>query len=144
MRAVVDTNILVRALLKPHGSVGPLLDFLRDGRFVFLYSDATLDELIDVLGRSRMVLRYGITAEETEAVCALVILRGERVQPNRTITACRDPKDDKFLDLAVAGRAEVIVTGDDDLRVLDPFEGIPMLQPSEFLRLLRRPPEAES
>ena len=125
MRAVIDTNILVRALLNPEGSVGPVVDLLRDGRYVFLYSKETLNELIDVLGRPRMVHRYGITPDEIGALCALVIRRGEAVQPSRTITACRDPKDNKFLEVAVAGRADVIVTGDEDLEVLDPFEGIP-------------------
>lgn len=92
IRAVIDTNILVRALLKPEGSVGPVVDALRDRRYVFLYSVATLNELIDVLGRPRIVRRYGVTAGEVEALCALVIRRGELVQPNRAITACRDPK----------------------------------------------------
>jgi len=137
MRAVIDTNILVRALLNPGGSVGPVVDLLRDGRYVFLYSEATLNELIDVLGRPRMVRKYGITADEVDALCALVILRGEAVLPGQDITACRDPKDNKFLEVAVTARADVIVTGDRDLEVLDPFEGIPVIQPSHFLRLLR-------
>jgi putative PIN family toxin of toxin-antitoxin system len=102
MRAVIDTNILVRAMLNPDGSVGPVVDLLRDGRYVFLYSQATLNELIDVLGRPRMVHRYGITPDEIDALCALVIRRGEAVQPSRTIAACRDPKDNKFLEVAVA------------------------------------------
>jgi len=136
MRAVIDTNILVRAMLKPTGSVGPVVDFLREGRYVFLYSEATLNELIDVLSRPRMVRKYGLTAVEVDALCALVILRGERVQPDRTITACRDPKDNKFLEVAIAGGADVIVTGDEDLEVLDPFEGLPLITPAKFLRLL--------
>jgi len=143
MRAVVDTNILVRAMLNPDGSVGPVVDFLRDGRYVLLYSEATLNELIDVLSRPRMVHRYGITPDEVEALCAVVILRGEAVQPIRAIMACRDPKDNKFLEVAAAGEADVIVTGDKDLEALDPFEGIPMVQPSRFLRLLRQSLETE-
>lgn len=138
MRAVIDTNILVRAMLKPEGSVGPVIDFLRNGGYVFLYSEATLSELIDVLSRPRMVHRYGLTASEVDALCALVIRRGELVEPGRTITACRDPKDNKFLEVAVAGRADAIVTGDEDLVVLDPFEGIPLIQPAQFLRLLSK------
>ncbi|HYU34784.1 MAG TPA: putative toxin-antitoxin system toxin component, PIN family [Thermoanaerobaculia bacterium] len=138
MRAVIDTNILVRAMLKPTGSVGPVVDLLREDRYVFLYSEATLNELIDVLSRPRMVRRYGLTAAGVDALCALVILRGERIQPGRTITACRDPKDNKFLEVAVAGRADVIVTGDEDLEVLDPFEGIPLITPAKFLHLLRQ------
>lgn len=138
MRAVIDTNILVRAMLNPGGSVGPVVDFLRDGHYLFLYSEATLNELIDVLSRPRMVHRYGLTADEVDALCALVVRRGETVQSSRTITACRDPKDDKFLEVATAGRADVIVTGDGDLKVLNPFEGIAIIEPSNFLRLLRR------
>ena len=136
MRAVIDTNVLVRAMLKPDGSVGPVVDFLRDGRYVFLYSEATLNELIEVLSRPRMVHRYGLTAAEVETLCALVIRRGELVEPDRTITACRDPKDNKFLEVAVAGRADVIVTADEDLEVLDPFEDIRLIQPARFLHLL--------
>jgi putative PIN family toxin of toxin-antitoxin system len=138
MRAVIDTNILLRAMLKPGGSVGPVLDSLREGRFVMLYSEATLNELIDVLGRPRMVHRYGITATDADALCALVTRQGELVQPNRTIKACRDPKDNKFLEVAVTGKADVIVTGDEDLEVLDPFEGIPIILPAKFLGLLRQ------
>lgn len=138
MRAVIDTNILVRAMLNPDGSVGPVVDLLRDGHYLFLYSQATLNELIDVLSRPRMVRRYGLTPDEVDALCALVIRRGETVRSSRSITVCRDTKDNKFLEVAVAGRADVIVTGDKDLKVLDPFEGIPIVKPSEFLRLLRR------
>lgn len=85
-----------------------------------------------------MVHKYGITAADVDALCALVIRRGELVQPGRIITICRDPKDNKFLELAIAGKADVIVTGDEDLVVLDPFEGIPVIQPSEFLLLVRQ------
>jgi putative PIN family toxin of toxin-antitoxin system len=138
MRAVIDTNILVRAMLKPEGSVGPVVDFFRDGRYVLLYSEGTLNELIDVLGRPRMVHRYGLTASEVNALCGLVVRRGQLVQPSRAITACRDPKDNKFLEVALAGNADVIVTDDEDLKVLDPFEGIPVIQPARFLDLVRR------
>lgn len=136
MRAVIDTNILVRAMLKPDGSVGPVVDRLRDGAYVFLYSQATLDELIDVLSRPRMARRYGITPAEVDALCALVVRRGELVRPTQIIHACRDPKDDKFLEVAIAGRADVIVTGDGDLKALDPFEGIPVIRPVDLLRRL--------
>jgi predicted nucleic acid-binding protein len=100
MRAVIDTNILVRAMLKPDGSVGPVL-----------------------------------TAADVDALCALVIRRGELVRPGRTVVVCRDPKDNKFLEVAVAGRADMIVTGDEDLKVLDPFEGVPVVPSARFLHL---------
>lgn len=51
------------------------------------------------------------------------------------ITACRDPKDDKFLELAVSGRATHIISGDTDLLTLNPFRGIAILPPRAFLEL---------
>jgi predicted nucleic acid-binding protein len=66
----------------------------------------------------------------------LLWLRGEPVRLTRTITACRDPQDDKVLEIAVAGKADAIVTGDEDLLALHPFEGIPIVGPAEFLSML--------
>ncbi len=56
--------------------------------------------------------------------------------PEKRITTCRDPKDDKFLEVAVAGKADVIVSGDGDLLTMHPFVGIPILPPAAFLRML--------
>ncbi len=58
MRAVVDTNILVRAVIKPQGSVGPVLQRLRRREYTLLLSRATLDELVDVLHRPRLRVKY--------------------------------------------------------------------------------------
>ncbi len=136
MRAVVDTNILVRAVIKPSGSVGPVLQRLRRRDYLLLISRATLDELVDVLSRPRLRAKYGISDPVLRAVVRLMILRGELVSPQRRITACRDPKDDKFLEVAVGGRADVVVSGDADLLSLDPFEGIPIVTPARFLTML--------
>jgi predicted nucleic acid-binding protein len=57
----------------------------------------------------------------------------EIVDVQDSITACRDPKDDKFLELAVSGQADVIVTGDADLLTLHPFQGIEVLSPAAFV-----------
>ena len=133
MRAVVDTNILIRALLKPQGTVAPILGRLRQGDYVLLYSTEILEEIADVLGRPRFRNKYGIRDRDIEALLALLVLRGEKVVPSQRIEVCRDPKDDKFLEAAVAGQAGSLVTGDRDLLVLSPFEGIPFLSPAEFL-----------
>jgi hypothetical protein len=63
-----------------------------------------------------------------------VLIRiGEFIEPKTEITECRDPKDNKFLELAAAGNAACIVTGDNDLLVLDPFRNIRIITPKEFL-----------
>ncbi len=136
IRAVVDTSIIVRAVLKPLGTVGPVLDWLAEKRYRFLYSEATLDELIDVLARPRLRRRFPLRGRDAETVVDLILLRGEVVEPGQELAVCRDPKDDKFLDVAMAGHADVLVTGDEDLLVLHPFRGIPIVQPAEFLAML--------
>jgi putative PIN family toxin of toxin-antitoxin system len=136
MRAVVDTNILVRAVIQPAGAVGPVLMRLRQGDYTLLYAQPLLEELVDVLNRPRIRDKYQLTDQDIQAVIGLILLRGEAVLPQERITACRDPKDDKFLEVAVAGEADVIISGDDDLLVLHPFAGIPILSPSAFLRML--------
>lgn len=136
MRAVVDTNFLVSALIRPQGRVGVVLWHLRQGIYTLLYTQPLLEELVDVLSRPRIRDKYGLDEEDVKTVLALILLRGEAVAPERAILACRDPRDDKFLEAAVAGRADAIVSGDEDLLVLHPFEGIPILSPAAFLQTL--------
>jgi predicted nucleic acid-binding protein len=69
-------------------------------------------------------------------VIRLLVLRSELVQSDVPIAVCRDPKDDKFLEVAVAGQADVIVSGDEDLLILDPYAGIPIVSPRGFLAML--------
>jgi putative PIN family toxin of toxin-antitoxin system len=69
-------------------------------------------------------------------VVDLLLLRGELVEPIERTAVCRDPKDDIFLSVALAGRADALVTGDSDLLSLGPFRGIPILTPAEFATLL--------
>lgn len=136
VRAVIDTGVLVSALIRPQGAVGEVLRALRDGRFTALYTTDTLVEIINVLGRPAFRVKYHIEPDDISALINLVRLRGELVTPQRAITACRDPKDDKFLEAAVAGKADCLVSGDADLLTLTPFEGLPILRPAEFLARL--------
>jgi len=136
IRAVVDTNILVRAVIKPTGSVGPVLQRLRRREYSLLISRATLDELVEVLYRPRLRTKYELSDRVLRATIRLIVLRGELLQPGRRIVACRDPRDDKFLEVAVSGRAQVIVSGDEDLLTLHPFERIPIVAPARFLAML--------
>jgi putative PIN family toxin of toxin-antitoxin system len=137
MRAVVDTNVLVRAVIRPRGSCRLVLLGLRHGDYTLLYSQATLDELVDVLNRPRIRQKYGLTDQDITTVVRLILMRGEAVPAVAKIAACRDPKDDKFLEVAVSGRAEVIVSEDKDLLVLHPFDGIPILPIGTFVEMLR-------
>jgi len=136
MRVAVDTGVLVSALIQPRGTTGEGLRALRDGRFTIVYSTPIVVEIIDVLGRPRIQSKYHVQPEDINALINLIRLRGELVIPIQNVTACRDPRDNKFLEAALAGEAEAVVTGDDDLLVLHPFEGIDILRPIELLARL--------
>jgi len=76
-----------------------------------------------------------VDEEDIRSFLAALTREAEWVEVGVRITACRDPKDDKFLELAVSGRGTHIVTGDSDLLALDPFQGIEILPPHRFLQL---------
>jgi putative PIN family toxin of toxin-antitoxin system len=133
LRVVFDTNVVVSAMLLPLSIPRQALDHaLRDGRP--LISAATMTELNDVI-RLLKFDKYLSEEERTEFLTTLVH-EAELVNVVEKVTDCRDPRDDKFLELAVSGRATHIVTGDSDLLVLHPFRGIIVASPSHFLTLV--------
>jgi uncharacterized protein len=133
MRAVVDTGVFISALIKRQDTTRDVLLALRDGRFIMIYTTDILVEIIDVLGRPAFRSKYHIEPDHITALINLIRLRGDLVTSHRKITACRDPKDDKFLEAALAAGADCIVSGDADLLDLSPFEIIPILRLAEFL-----------
>jgi len=127
---VFDTNTLVSALIFEHSKPGRAFRrALKLGRV--LLSSATLDELADVLERPKFD-RYVTLAEREEFLEALTD-RATFVEPTEEIRECRDPDDNKFLELAAGGKARYIVSGDNDLLALREFRGIRILTPSQFL-----------
>lgn len=133
LRAVVDTNLIVRSVIMPSGSVGPILQRLRNQEYTYLYSRQTLQEVADVLSRRRIRVKYGISEDHISTILQLLMLRGELVAPRRHFKLCRDPKDNMFLDAAVAGSADTLATGDEDLLTLRTIEGIPIVTARDFL-----------
>lgn len=129
MRLVVDTNLWVSYLLKPNSLIAPQINIIQREE-TLLNSRATLEELSDVLSRAKFA-KY-VHREDVHAFIMAFIETGEHVTISQEIKACRDPRDDKFLELAVSGQADVILTGDDDLLVLHSFEDIPILRMREF------------
>src|SRR5574341_1369442 len=112
VRAVLDTNVVVSAALLPDSVPRQALDqVLEHGKV--LISSATVTELNDVLRRPHFD-RYLAEEERMELLAALV-REAELVDVTEMLTDCRDPKDNKFLELAVSGRATHVITGDDDL-----------------------------
>lgn len=136
-RRVFDTNVLVSALLSS-ASI-PARAFrhaLASG--VILGSSETLRELDDVLARPKF--EPYVRREERELFVAALLDRVELVEVVHAVRACRDPRDDKFLELALSGRATAIVSGDPDLLALNPFRGIEIVSPRDFVETLAAAP----
>ncbi|MEM7133913.1 MAG: putative toxin-antitoxin system toxin component, PIN family [Chloroflexota bacterium] len=133
LRFVFDTNTIVSALLMKQSVPRKSLDEAQHhGKL--LISLETLNELNDVLRREKFN-KY-VTESERLRFLSLLVRDAIRVEITDPISECCDPKDDKFLELAISGRADYIVSGDNDLLVLNPFRGVSIVRPSDLLERL--------
>ncbi len=142
VRAVLDANVLVSALLFQKGRLAWLRDAWFSGVVAPMVSRETIAELVRVLAYPKFTLSG---AEQHDLLdlylpfCETVGITG----PPPAVPACRDPADLPFLELALNGRADVLVTGDAALLELDEPFVIPILAPAEFREwLLRKAPDA--
>jgi putative PIN family toxin of toxin-antitoxin system len=126
----LDTNSVVSALLLKQSVSRRAFDRARS-LGVLLVSLETISELSEVLSRDRFN-KY-VTEQERQRFLAAFVREAELIEPSVTIHECRDPSDDKFLELAVSGSADLIISGDRDLLTLSPFRDITILSPGEFL-----------
>ena len=136
-RYVFDTNVMISALLFNTSVPGRVFNRSRDDGTI-LISPSLVEELNDVLGRDKFD-RY-VTREELATFLETLIGESELVEITESVQACRDPKDDRLLELAVSGGASFVVTGDSDLLVLSPFRSVQIVTPARLLELLEEPP----
>ncbi len=133
LRFVFDTNAIVSALfLKQSVSRSAFDHAIAVGKL--LISEATIGEFDDVLRRPKFN-KY-IAEDDRVRFLAKLLREAILVEALETIAVCRDPKDNKFLELAVGGNASCIVTGDKDLLALNPFRLIPIMSPRAFLEFV--------
>lgn len=135
-RIVVDTNVLISAALLPQSASARALDRTLE-EFQLIQSEATLAELVDVIMRPRFV--HYLDEERRSRFLFVLAQVSEVIGVQIRVTECSDPKDDKFLELAIDGNAQLIVSGDSHLRDLHPFRGIAIVTPGEFLAQNRIP-----
>jgi uncharacterized protein len=133
VRYVFDTNVLISALLFENSKPAQALRYALANGEVLLSLDL-LEELNEVLGRERFN-RY-LTTEEREEFLEALIEQAVLVEITENVQECRDPKDDKVLELALNGEAQYIITGDRDLLVLNPFRDVLVITADEFLKTI--------
>jgi putative PIN family toxin of toxin-antitoxin system len=129
-RIVIDTNGIVSAFIYPESIPGQALNLVLTRHRLLMSMDVAA-EITEVMRRDKFD-RF-LRRQLREEVVANLIRESEFVSTSTIVTACRDPDDNKFLEAAVDGRATAIVSGDDDLLALNPFRGIAILTPRDFL-----------
>lgn len=131
MRCVIDTNVIVSAaVFSPSVPRQAVSRALRGG--LLLFSEYTMKELQEVLFRSKF--DHYVSRKERTLFLAQLGSVAEFVPIIQLVRECRDPKDDQFLELALNGRADVIITGDADLLRMHPWREIAICSPSEYLK----------
>lgn len=133
---IFDTNILISAVFNQNSL--PALALKRARTIgTLLISDEIAEEYLIVF--TRVKFNKWLSLESRIEFIENVIRNALPVLISQNITACRDPKDDKYLSLAVSAQANCIVSGDDDLLILNPFQNIPIVNAKQFLEYKASP-----
>jgi putative PIN family toxin of toxin-antitoxin system len=111
----LDTNIFVRATISSSGINAQLLDLWKRDRFVLVLSKDIVEEILEVLLRPRLINRYPYSQKDVETLANLINQKAVIITPEISFDYCRDPDDNKFITCAIVGRAQYLVSGDDDL-----------------------------
>jgi uncharacterized protein len=135
LRIVLDTNVLVAALLSPFGAPARIVDAVLDGGIVVCYDTRILAEYREVLGRPK----FGFDADAAEELLTFLESSGEFVTPPPVGAELRDVDDLMFLETALALKADFVVTGNPRHFPESERHGVELVSPAEFLSLLGRP-----
>jgi len=132
MRVVLDTNIFLSSVLG--GALRTVLDDWKAGKYTLVVSDAIIREYLDVIRRPKFKIEW----QEVVSVTDYLLQLAEFATPaEQVLVIVADPTDNKFLEAAVAGKVDVIVSGDRHLLDLKEFRSIPIVTGREFLDWLK-------
>ncbi|MFN9674119.1 MAG: putative toxin-antitoxin system toxin component, PIN family [Microcystis sp.] len=129
-RVVIDTNVFISALLNPLGTPKKVIN-IAVSQFTILQSEATYQELATRISKKK----FDKYLEKDDRLDFLSSLKNRSLFVDiwHETRVCSDLDDNKFLELAVSGMAQYIITGDKDLLILNTYQGIPIITPAEFL-----------
>lgn len=131
MIVVIDTNVLISAAIIKHSTPDQAVRkaFMND---MVIRSMSTIVEFSNKL-KAKKFERYFRNEYEGDIFVHLFADKSKLIEVSHHVTICRDPSDNKYLELALSGKADCIITGDPDLLALHPFEKIPIISPKEFV-----------
>ena len=136
MRLVLDTNIYVSNLISEKGNPAKIVRWWLEGEFDVLVSQPITDEIIRVSGHERIQKKYAQVRENRLEYAALIAEQALWIEPQEKLDViAADESDNRYVECAVAGGAQYIITGDEHLLELGEYEGIRVLTPAAFVAL---------
>ena len=134
IRAVIDTSTLISAV-GWEGKPQQILDYCLDKKFKIVTSPEILEEIREVLFREKFNF---IDSDKKNEFVLLLFQLAEITYPTHKVDICRDKDDNKFIELALSANVKIIVSSDNDLLAIKEYEGIKILSPHDFLKILER------
>ncbi|MFH0978729.1 MAG: putative toxin-antitoxin system toxin component, PIN family [Candidatus Woesearchaeota archaeon] len=133
MKVVIDTNVFISGIFWT-GSPNKVITAWKAGKFQTIVSIDIVNEISRVLSDFEIALPPEQISEWTDLIMKNSII----VEPqDKVMIVKEDPADNKFVDAAVSGKAELIVTGDAHLKKLKEYQGVKIISPDEFLQMLK-------
>lgn len=145
IRVVLDTNVIVSGILKEEGIPAKLLKaFLEENKFLLVTSPEILKEIAAVLKYDRIQNIHGWNDEKIESFVMKLLTDGLVVKEEVRVRLIKDdPEDDKFINCALAGKADFIVSGDAHLLKLNEYQEIKIVTPRVFFERLKTEPDVK-
>ena len=138
MKAVLDANVFVSALINTRGTPKQIVDLWREEAFDLLISKAILDEIGRVLRYPKIIALHKLAETELLTFLALLSEEGLIVEPAETLHVSPDESDNRYIECALAGGADYLVTGDKlHLLPIGEYQGIKFVSPAVFLAVMQ-------
>ncbi|MBS3907520.1 MAG: putative toxin-antitoxin system toxin component, PIN family [Syntrophaceae bacterium] len=134
MNIVLDTNVLVAGLLSPFGTCGEIVRMVSSGELILSFDARILSEYDEVLSRPK----FKFAKEKVDALLDYVVYRGQTIAPSPLNHSLPDSKDEPFLEVALAGKAVCLVTGNQDHFPIELCQGIKVFSPKKFLTFYKK------
>ena len=139
MKVVLDANIYVSSMLNNHGNPKRIMAMWEQGDFDVLVSESIIDEVGRVLRYPRIVKRHKQDEEAIERFLKLLASEAVIVEPAEVLDVVQeDESDNRYLECAIEGKAQYVVSGDQHLLKLGEYKGIIIIPPAAFVALLER------
>ncbi|MBI2365770.1 MAG: putative toxin-antitoxin system toxin component, PIN family [Deltaproteobacteria bacterium] len=138
LRAVLDANVIISALIQPKGASGRIVaSLLEENSFELVLSPAILAEMLRALTYPKVRKYIKVSDEDLDLAVAALALVAQPVEGILRVDAvAEDADDNKYIEAALEGRAQFIVSGDRHLKSLKSYRGIRIVTPRTFLELL--------